>query len=317
MNSMFSLLPEQASTGAASVDALYLFIVAVSVFFLLLTTALVCVFAMRYRRRSESEVPPPPHADNRLEIVASAVLLVLVMIMFGWGADVFFKFNRPPEDALEILVVGKQWMWKLQHPQGKREINELHVPVGQKVKLVMTSEDVIHSLYIPAFRVKNDAVPGKYTSVWFEPTKPGTYHLFCAEYCGTEHSKMVGSVIVQTPAEYEQWLRGASGPTESPAAAGAKLFAKLGCATCHNAMPGALGPNLDGLYGHKVELADGSTVVADDAYMRESILNSQAKIVKGYQPVMPIFKGMVTEEQLLQIMAYIKTLAPAGGGGGQ
>ena len=315
LHTVFSLLPEQASTSAASIDNLYLFIGGVSVFFLVLTTVLVVLFAVKYRRRSEDEVPEPPHQDNKLEIIASLVLFVLVMIMFFWGSKVYFQFNRPPADAMEILVVGKQWMWKLQHPTGKREINELHIPVGQPVKLTMTSEDVIHSFYVPAFRVKNDAVPGRYTTVWFEATKVGDYHLFCAEYCGTEHSFMGGWVHVLTAADYEKWLRGASGPTESPAAAGAKLFTKLGCVTCHNSATVALGPDLAGIYGHKVEFTDGTSAIVDDAYLRESILNSQAKIVKGFQPVMPLFKGMITEEQLMQVIAYVKSLTPAGGAG--
>jgi cytochrome c oxidase subunit 2 len=318
MNSLFELLPEQASTAAASMDRLYLFIWFVSVFFVLLTAALVVFFAVRYRRRSESQVTTPPHLSSKLELAASGVLFVLVMVMFAWGSVVFYQFNTPPDDAMEVLVVGKQWMWKLQQPQGKREINELHVPVGQPVKLTMTSEDVIHSFFIPAFRVKNDVVPGRYTSVWFEPTKPGDYHMFCAQYCGTEHSMMVGWVHVLTPADYEKWLRGEAGPAESPAAAGAKLFTKLGCATCHNPeMSTALGPKLDALVGHKVELADGTTLVADEAYLRESILNSQAKIVKGYQPLMPLFKGMITEDQLMQLIAYIKSLSKTEGTGNQ
>ena len=303
------LFPEQASTMAAQVDYFYFFLIAVSLFFGAIIAVMLVGFSIRFRRRHPDQVGHHIHGSTLLEIAWSVIPFGITMVIFAWGVWLFFGFSRPPDNAHEVFVVGKQWMWKLQHPQGKREINELHVPVGQTVKLVMTSEDVIHSFYIPAFRVKNDVVPGKYTTVWFEATKVGQYHLFCAEYCGTEHSKMGGTVHVVTAAEYEQWLRGAGGPTESPAAAGAKLYAKLGCATCHNGMPGALGPDLTGIYGHKVELTDGTSVVVDDAYLRESILNSQAKIVKGFQPVMPIFKGMVTEEQLLQIMAYIKSLA--------
>lgn len=314
MNNVFKLLPEQASTVAGQIDALYVFLVAISVFFTILTAVLVVLFAVKYRRRSENEVPEQPHEDSKLEILCGSVLLVLVLVIFGWGAKIFFDNSKAPADAMEILVVGKQWMWKLQHPNGKREINTLHVPVGQPVQLTMTSEDVIHSFFIPAFRVKQDVVPGRYTKVWFEATKPGQYHLFCTEYCGTEHSKMVGYVQALPPAEYERWLRGASGAAETPVEAGARLFTQLGCATCHNPGSGALGPNLAGVAGHTVKLTDGTEVVADDEYLRESILNSQAKVVAGYAPVMPLFKGMISEDQILNLIAYIKSLTPAAGG---
>lgn len=308
MKNTFSLLPEQASTIAGSVDALYLFLVALSVVFTVLTAVLVILFVVRYRRRSEDEVPEPPHEDSRLEIICGSVLLVLMLVLFGWGAKVYFANNRPPADAMEILVVGKQWMWKLQHPQGKREINELHIPVGQPIQLTMTSEDVIHSFYIPAFRVKQDVLPGRYTRVWFEATKPGRYHLFCTEYCGTEHSRMGGWVVAMPPAEYERWLRGAAATPETPVEAGKRLFTSLGCATCHAGGTTQLGPSLTGVAGHKVKLADGTEVLADDEYLRESILNSPAKVVAGFQPVMPIFKGMISEDQLLNLIAYIKSL---------
>jgi cytochrome c oxidase subunit 2 len=313
--SIFSFLPEQASAYAAQVDSLYLFLTLVSVFFTLLAAALIAVFVVKYRRRSESDQPQPPHADSTLEVVGSAFLFILLMIMFGWGAKLFFDQNRPPADCMEILVTGKQWMWKIQHPQGKKEINNLHVPMGRNVKLTMTSEDVIHDFFIPALRIKNDAVPGRYTTIWFNANKPGTYRLFCAEYCGTEHSYMGGWVHVMPPAEYELWVRGASGAQETPAVAGARLFTKLACVTCHGGLPNQLGPNLAGVAGSKVKIKGGTEVVADDAYLRESILNSQAKIVEGFLPVMPVFKGQVTEEQVMQLVAYIKTLGGSGGAG--
>lgn len=314
MNNVFKLLPEQASTVAGQIDALYVFLVAISVFFTILTAVLVVLFAVKYRRRSESAVPEQPHEDSTLEILCGSVLLVLTLAIFGWGAKIFFDNNKAPADAMEILVVGKQWMWKLQHATGKREINELHVPVGQPVQLTMTSEDVIHSFFIPAFRVKQDVLPGRYTKVWFEATKPGRYNLFCTEYCGTDHSRMGGYVYALAPAEYERWLRGASATPETPVEAGARLFTQLGCATCHSGGSAQLGPNLAGVYGHTVKLMDGSEVVADDAYLRESILNSQAKIVAGFAPVMPLFKGMISEDQVLNLLAYIKSLSPPAGG---
>jgi len=312
MKSTFSLLPEQATQFAVEIDNLYLFILAVSVFFTLLVGALVITFAVKYRRRSNSERPEPPHEDSSLEIISGAVLMVLMLIMFFWGAKLFFKGNRPPPDSMEISVVGKQWMWKLQHPEGKREINALHVPVGQNIKLTMTSEDVIHSFYIPAFRVKNDVLPGRYTTVWFKPTKEGTYNLFCTEFCGTEHSRMVGWVTVMSESDYAEWLRSsgtASTAQETPVAAGTRLFSELGCATCHHPESASLGPNLVGVYGTKQKLMDGTEVMADENYLRESILNSQAKLLAGYPPIMPVFKGLISEEQLSQLIAYIKSLS--------
>ena len=313
MNNVFKLLPEQASTVAGQIDALYVFLVAISVFFTILTAVLVVLFAVKYRRRSEADVPEQPHEDSKLEILCGSVLLVLTLVIFGWGARIYFDNSKPPSDAMEIMVVGKQWMWKIQHPNGKREINELHVPVGQAVQLTMTSEDVIHSFFIPAFRVKQDVLPGRYTTVWFEATKPGKYHLFCTEYCGTDHSRMGGFVYAMAPADYERWLRGAGASAETPVEAGARIYTQLGCATCHNAGSAQLGPNLAGIVGHKAKMADGSEVLVDDEYLRESILNSQAKIVAGYAPVMPLFKGMISEDQLLNMIAYIKSLTPDGG----
>ena len=237
--------------------------------------------------------------------------LGIVMVMFGWGAKVFFDLYRVPDNAMEIFVVGKQWMWKVQHMDGQREINELHVPIGRPVRLIMGSEDVIHSFYIPAFRVKADVIPGRYNTLWFTATQPGRYHLFCAEYCGTKHSGMIGSVIAMEPAEYQAWLDG--GPAESsPVAAGAKLFQDLACITCHTQNEQGRGPMLNNLFGHAVDLQDGSKVTADEAYIRESILLPQAKVVAGFQPIMPTFQGLVTEEQLLQLIAYVKSLSQPG-----
>lgn len=306
---VYSILPEQASTLAGKVDAIYIFLNLVSLFFGALTVALILVFIVRYRRRSEADNPAPPHADSRIEMLCSGVLLALVLVMFGWGAVVYLEANTPPKDAMEIYVTGKQWMWKVQHPSGKREINELHVPMGRPVKLTMTSEDVIHSFFVPAFRTKNDVLPGRYTTSWFTPTKLGKYRLFCAEYCGTEHSYMGGWVHVVSAAEYERWTRGAEAVQESPVVAGSKLFTAQACQTCHSGLPGALGPDLNGLFGTEVELVDGTRVVADENYIRESILNSQAKVVAGFAPVMPIYNTILSEEQVNQLVAYVKSLA--------
>jgi cytochrome c oxidase subunit II len=308
------LFPQQASAQAAQVDAVYFFMVAVTAFFSLLIAILVVVFAVKYRRRSDDEIGDPIHGSLPLELLWTFVPFGIVMIMFGWGAKVFFDLYRPPAGAMEIFVVGKQWMWKVQHMDGQREINELHVPVGRPVKLIMGSEDVLHSYFIPEFRVKSDVVPGRYTTMWFQATKAGRYHLFCAEYCGTKHSGMVGNVIAMEPADFQAWLGG--GRTEdSPAAAGAKLFQDLVCNTCHMGDTQGRGPVLTGVYGKPVQLQTGGPVIADDAYIRESIVNPQAKIVAGFQPIMPTFQGLVTEEQLLQLIAYIRSLGDQGTSG--
>jgi cytochrome c oxidase subunit 2 len=322
------LFPQQASTFAPQVDALYFFLIAVSVVFGGLIFFLVIYFAVKYRRRSPDE-PPPPYvrSDTRLEVAWAVVPLVLTLIIFYWGASLFFTMMRPPKDALEIWVVGRQWMWKFQHPDGQREINQLHVPVGRPVKLTLASEDVIHSFFVPAFRVKMDAVPGRYTSVWFEPTKTGRFHLFCAEYCGTQHSGMIGQIVVLEPQSYEEWLEGgrvaappagatmttATLPEGSPAMEGHKLFQNLGCGACHQLERQEIGPVLTNVFGSQVRLQTGQTVTADENYLRESILKPQAKMVAGFTTLMPSYEGRVNEDELMHLIAYIKSLSGKGG----
>jgi len=298
----FRLFPEQASTVSHQTDALYAFIWCVTVFFTLLIFALIVTFAVKYRRRS-AIAPPPVRADMRLEVAWTAIPLLVAMFIFFWGTRVYFYIYRPPHDALDVHVIGKQWMWKIQHPSGRREINELHVPVGQPVRLLLASQDVIHSFYIPAFRIKQDAVPGRYANLWFQPDKIGEYHLFCAEYCGTQHSKMIGRVVVMDQMKYQEWLAGTPSE-ESPARAGAKLFNSLGCVKCH----GEKAPTMAGLYGSRQRMIDGSVLEADEQYLRESILDSTARVVAGYAPIMPSFRGQISEEQLMQLVAYIKSL---------
>ena len=302
----FSFFPEQASTVAGSVDALYFYLIAVTVFFTLLVTGLLLVFAVRYRRRSEDYRPPRVETSKALEIIWSVIPLILCVIMFFWGAEVFFDQRRVPADAMEISVTGKKWMWKFQHLNGRREINVLHIPVGKPVLLRMASEDVIHDVFIPAFRVKQDVLPGRYTTEWFQATKPGIYHLFCNQYCGTQHSNMIGSVVAMDPPAYQAWLSGFTG--EAPEKAGEALFSKMACNTCHMAGSASRGPDLANLIGSKVALDNGQVIVADENYIRESVLNPQAKTVAGFQKIMPSFQGIVTEEQLTQLIAYLKTL---------
>ncbi len=302
----FSLFPPSASTFADSVDALYFVLIALSLFFSTGIFVTIFVFAIRYRRRSEDYRPPAVEGNLKLELTWSLIPLGLAMVIFVWGATLYFSIYNPPADAMEIYVVGKQWMWKVQHPQGKREINSLHVPIGQPVRLTMTSEDVIHDFFIPAFRVKMDVLPGRYTTMWFEATKAGVYHLFCAEYCGTKHSKMIGQVIAMEPADYSAWLGGESG--EPMEVAGERLFQERGCATCHRDDKEGRGPALDGLFGETLRLQGGGTVVMDEGYIRESILNPNARLMVGYKPLMPAFAGQISEEGILQLIAYIKSL---------
>jgi cytochrome c oxidase subunit II len=311
MRSSLPLFPEQASTFAERVDALYYYLLSVSGFFVLLIFALIFYFAVKYRRRSEGEQTPPILGSIPLEVVWIVIPFILVMIMFVWGASLYFTAFSPPANAMEIFVIGKQWMWKVQHPEGRREIDELHVPVGYPVKLTITSQDVIHSFYIPAFRIKMDAVPGRYTSTWFEASKTGTFHLFCAEYCGTAHAGMGGRVVVMKPSEYEQWLR-TGAPEDSLVAAGGRLFQQLGCSGCHSQNSIIRAPLLDGIYGKPVPLQSGQVVLADESYIRDSILLPQKDVVAGYAPVMPPFQGRISEEELMQIIAYIRFLGEEG-----
>jgi cytochrome c oxidase subunit 2 len=317
MKDWFSLQPEQASTFAADVDALYWYLWALTAFFFVLLVTLLIVFTVKYRRRTDQDVPRPIAGSIKLETVWTVIPFIISLSVFAWAASIYVQMVRHPADSMDIYVVGKQWMWKFQHPEGQREINELHVPVGKKVRLVMSTEDVLHSMFIPAFRVKQDVVPGanRFSTLWFEATKPGKYHIFCAEYCGTQHSGMIGSVYVMDPVDYQQWLSGGANQG-TMVEQGEKLYTALGCVTCHQA--GGLGPQLEGIFGKTRTFTDGSSMVADESYLRESILNSQSHIVAGYQPVMPTFQGQVTEEELMKLVAFIKGAAnstqPGSGG---
>lgn len=311
--SSFRLWPEQASTIAARVDGLYGFLIGVTVFFTGLIFLLILYFAIKYRRRPGVVYQQHVGTSGWLEITWILVPLALTMIIFVWGARLYaMVMLTPPEHALEVYAIGKQWMWKFQHPDGQREIDELHVPVGHPVKMTMTSQDVIHSFYVPAFRIKMDVLPGRYTTIWFEASKPGVYHLFCAEYCGTAHSRMLGRVIALPPSQYQEWL-GGNRLAPSMATAGAQRFQQMGCGTCHGVRE--LAPSLEGVFGSSVQLQSGETALADEGYLRESILNPRAKMVLGYAPIMPTFQGQLSEEELAQLVAYIKSLVikPAGG----
>jgi cytochrome c oxidase subunit 2 len=310
----FSLTPEQASTLAPRVDQLYWFIIAVTAFFGILVTVLVVFFAVKYRTDDPLAVGARITGSIPMELAWSVIPFVISVVIFAWAADVFFDIQRPPDQTLEIYSTGKRWMWKFQHLDGKSEINELHVPVGRPVKVTFTSEDVLHSLFFPAFRVKADAIPGRYSSVWFEATKVGEYDIFCAEYCGTNHSGMIGRVTVMEPSAYQAWL---SGGTEGPLSArGERLFTELACNTCHLTDGSGRGPSLVNKFGNPEQLADGSVITVDDSYVRESILNPQAKLVAGYQALMPTFQGLVNEESVMALIEYVKSLQTFDGASG-
>lgn len=304
------LFPDQASTFAWQVDALYFYLIAVSIAFSIPIVVAIFVFGLKYRETEKYATPEEMHGSMLLETVWSIIPFVISMTIFIGGALIYFNQYTPPEDSMEIYVVGKQWMWKAQHQTGQREINELHIPVGRKVKLTMTTEDVLHDFSIPAFRTKADVVPGRYTYMWFEATKPGKYHLYCAEYCGLNHSGMGGWIYVMEQRDFDNWLSGSvSGQT--PVEMGKDLFTnKLGCASCHAGGPAQRGAKLEGIYNHDVKLVGGATVKADEQYLRNSILNPSSQVVEGFQPIMPTFKGQVTEEQLNALIAYIKSLSP-------
>jgi cytochrome c oxidase subunit II len=319
----FLLWPESASTVAADVDQLTLTLTALSFFFAFPIAALIVYFAIKYRRGSPADRSGAIVTSHALETTWIAVPLVLALGLFGWGARLFVHMYEIPPDGLDVYVVGKQWMWQFEHPTGQREINELHVPVNQPVRLTMISQDVIHSFYVPAFRVKLDVLPGRYTVLWFEATQTGSFHLFCAEYCGTQHSGMVGRVVVMEPRLYQEWLTQRPLDLAQPipqhsavqpeaglplASAGQQLFQNLGCSTCHLVDERGTGPPLVGLYGSEVLLASGETVIADAQYIRRSIIDPNAQIVAGYPPIMPTYAGQITEEEILRLVEYIRSL---------
>jgi cytochrome c oxidase subunit 2 len=310
----FPLFPEQASTMARHVDGLFLFELGIAGVLTVVICVLITTFAARYRQKAKVDRIRPPIANQALEAAWIIVPTVLGIGMFTWGAFLFFRIYDAPADALEVVVVAKQWMWHLQHAEGRAEINELHLPLGRPVKLRMTSQDVIHSFYVPAFRVKQDVLPGRYTTLWFEPVKAGRYHLYCAEYCGTYHSTMGGWITVMEPADFERWLSEAgSGP--SMAEEGERLFVQHHCAGCHRGSQTIRAPRLEGIFGQPVPIQEGQNVrfvTADYSYIRDSILMPKAQVVAGYEPLMPSFKDQISEVDLLKIIAYIKSIGKEG-----
>ncbi|HEX4143633.1 MAG TPA: cytochrome c oxidase subunit II [Pirellulales bacterium] len=302
-----ALFPPEASTTAFDVDLLFGFLMIVCGGMGLLVASLLIYFSVRYRRRAGQELPPAETpSSHALEWFWTLSPLAVFLVLFIWGGVLYLNTFGSPGEAMPIYGVGKQWMWKFQHPEGQREVNTLHVPVGQPVKMLLTSEDVIHSFFVPAFRVHMDVLPERYTSVWFEPTRPGSYHLFCSQYCGTSHAAMIGTVVAMPAADYQEWL--AEHAEGSLALEGRKIFLKYRCLSCHSADENARAPVLENLYGHTVQLRGGRTVLADEDYFRESILHPAAKIVAGWQAIMPTFQGQIDAEEIAALIAYFKTL---------
>jgi cytochrome c oxidase subunit II len=304
---LIPLKPTAASSIAEGVDHLYFFLTVITLFFTILIFSTIFFFMIKYRRRSPDEIPPDTKEHLGLELTWTIIPTLITVFIFVWASSLYFENSRPPEAATEIFVVGKQWMWHIQHPEGVREINELHVPVNVPISITLTSDDVIHDFYIPAFRVKKDAVPGRYTSLWFQATKIGTYHIFCGQYCGADHAEMIGWVYVMSAPDYAAWLSGGS-KNESMAQTGERLFTQLGCVTCHVADGTGRGPSLVGVYGKPEKLRSGDMKVVDETLIRQAIVNPNSILLPNYPPIMPTFQGQINEEQVLQLIAYVKSL---------
>ena len=301
-----ALFPAEASTIAPYTDALYFFLVAISLVGLVFVTALIFYFSIRYRR-DKNPVATQVEGSTILEATWTIIPLALFLVVFVWGGLLYFRIYNPPSNSMNIYIVGKQWMWKAEHPGGQHEINALHVPIGQPIQLTMISQDVFHSFSIPDFRVKREVIPGRYSTVWFQATDAGTYHIFCTQYCGTLHSGMIGEVTAMAPADYKKWLDESTSGT-SLAQNGERLFASMGCNACHSGNAAARGPSLAGVYGSKLTLTDGSQVLVNDAYLRDAILNPSQHVTAGYAPIMPTYQGQISEDGLIDLVEFIKQL---------
>ena len=301
-----ALFPAEASGIAPYVDALYFFLVAMTIFGTTFVAILLLVFSVRYRRE-KNPVATQIEGSTLLEATWTIIPLAIFLVTFVWGALLYFRIYDPPTNAMNIYVVGKQWMWKAEHPGGQHEINALHVPTGKPIQLTMISQDVFHSFSIPDFRIKREVIPGRYSTVWFEATQVGTYHIFCTQYCGTQHSGMVGEVTVMTPGDYKKWLE-QSNSGQSLAQNGERLFASMGCNSCHNGTAAARGPSLAGVYGSKLTLTDGRQILVDDAYLRNAILNPSEHVTAGFAPIMPTYQGQISEDGLIDLVEFLKNL---------
>lgn len=309
--------PKAASSIAHRIDSLFNVLNLITLFFIVVIVGCLIYFVVKYRRGTTADRSNPPDESLPVEIVWTGIPILICLFIFGYSTWTYLQVMRAPKDATPIYVVGKQWMWKIQHPEGRWEMNELHVPLGQNVQLIMTSEDVIHSFYVPDFRVKQDVVPGRYSTLWFKPTKTGTFHLFCAEYCGTKHSGMVGTVYVMEPADYQKWLHsGNAGGTM--AQQGEQLFRELGCGGCHGPGANVRAPLLDGIYNNPVPLqmpgGETKVIIGDERYIHDSIVNPEQEVAAGYKPIMPSFRGQLDEAKIRLLIEYIKSLGTANSG---
>jgi cytochrome c oxidase subunit 2 len=301
-----ALFPREASTIAPYMDALYFFLLGMTVTGVILVGAIVTTFSLRYRK-SKSPVATQIEGSTLLEATWTIIPLGIFLVAFVWGALLYFRIYTPPVNSMNIYIVGKQWMWKAEHPGGQHEINALHVPTGQPIQLTMISQDVFHSFSIPEFRIKREVIPGRYSTVWFQATTPGEYHLFCTQYCGTNHSVMIGTITVLSPSDYKKWTEESTSGM-SLAQNGERLFASMGCNACHSGNAAARGPNLAAVFGSKLQLANGSSVLVNEAYLRDAILNPSQHITAGYAPIMPTYQGQISEDGLIDLVEYLKTL---------
>lgn len=302
-------LPESASTAAREIDFGWNAVLAVSIFFFVLVMGAMIYFVIRYRRRGD-EIPSAPHESRKVEFIWTIIPIGIVTVLFFIGFRGYIDAMVAPADALEISVTAERWMWTFTYPEGQTSVNELHLPKDRPIKLVMSSKDVIHSFWIPEFRLKRDVLPGRYTTLWFEATRNGDWHVLCSEYCGTGHSAMLATVVVEEDSKFDKWLEESGGDKNAPPLErGQRLFTKMACNTCHSTDGAAkTGPSLKGIFEHEVKLASGDTVKADENYLRESMTNPSAKVVQGYQPVMPVFKGLLDQSQMDALITYIKSL---------
>ena len=301
-----ALFPREASTIAPYMDALYFFLLGMTVVGVGLVAVIITVFSIRYRK-SVHPVATQIEGSTLLEATWTIIPLGIFLICFVWGALLYFRIYNPPANAMNIYIVGKQWMWKAEHPGGQHEINALHVPAGVPIQLTMISQDVFHSFSVPDFRIKREVIPGRYSTVWFNATTPGTYHLFCTQYCGTNHSQMIGEVTVLSPEDYKKWTEESTSGM-SLAQNGERLFASMGCNACHSGNAVARGPSLAGVFGSQLQLTNGSSVQVTEAYLRDAILNPSEHITAGYSPIMPTYQGQISEDGLIDIVEYLKSL---------
>ena len=303
-----SLWPQAASASAVETDHLIFLFTLLTLLLVVPVFLAISFFAIRYRDGIKVVRVRVENRDRMLELGWMIIPFVLTLIFFAWGARMFDTHRHAPPNAIAIQAIGRQWMWKFQHPGGQAEINNLHVPVGEPVLITMISQDVIHSLYIPALRIQMETLPGRYTQLWFKADTTGRFHILCSEFCGTDHSKMAGILTIMAPAAFQDWLEGA-GSNQDLAAAGSRLFSTYGCSGCHDSGATVRAPSLAGVWGHAVPLQGGGTILADASYIHDKIYNPDNHLIAGYKQIMPSFKGLIPEDDMTRLVAYIERLA--------